>query len=342
MQLVHVDTGHFFHIMSDADGNAEGDTIFVKTDCRTNIRLDTGQDSRYTGGILADTLDLSAFNSDGHLSQYSPLKLDSYQTCQAACHCGYSRGDVGDQFFKNVKADPGRRERALNFRLYDVSNAINKPYKACNNVNGPDSAYTCARILFQFYEDLVTSPFGVIDTNQSIPLTYQNITQLKHYGAIACDAPDGLGDIGIMWASRRRNTTMRTLPWHVIPDDDPTVRIKPFECFGNFTSIASVVNPYTQIAEGVAAKSWWYDSRDCIDESRSALQAFNNRTTFDPSDPMCWAFDICNVTRSESSASPCKLGLCKWVGNGTVVGDDDVYLDRQLHSDDGIGLDLFD
>lgn len=231
----------------DADGNAEGDTIFVKTDCWTNQRFPDGQDPRYNLQY-APFLSASLFDPiiGGTFQKHDP---QSNKTCTRGCYCGYHRGihDI-------EQPDPSRW-----------------PYQACDFCPTGVCPYCVNKILNDFIEHTADfynpNPLAVPDLITDIPLTSQNITLLKFYGAIPCDAS---GTQGVLDASKVtnpsfpwHNRSLLNFTWRLVPDGDVTVYRNPYDCFGNLSSNAPVMHNY---ANNYATDEYIYNDSTCEDD----------------------------------------------------------------------------
>ena len=221
----------------DADGNAEGDTVFVLTDCTTNERLQDGQDPRYqyykTPELGVDTRYLGDLQSN---------PLDSIQTCSRGCYCGYNR---------NLTVDNRVKSTNENFLHSRSSRA---PYGACERC--PDQTCGCYSLLIGDYLNFInngrtrfSSELNTSASIDSIPLTSTNITMLKHYQVITCNATVGEGAHGAFdmdkLISQGYHSPGYNIFWHWVADGDTTILQHGYECFGDFDSIGYIVNNYT-------------------------------------------------------------------------------------------------
>ena len=213
-------------------GNAEGDTVFVKTDCSTNQRLLDGQDDRYN--LSSGSHYLTAYNveSDNDHSPFVTLTPSSYETCRRACYCGYIR---------------------------DMPEGTT-PYEACNRFTD-EGEHTCG--------DLILRDYGMrtnIIATDNVALTSANMTVLKYWYAMRCDTPEGLNSTGDFRISPSGLEPERTLNWHWVPDDSLEIVQNPYDCFGDFWSIAKVINTFGYSDSPYGTVEFTYNHTTCQDE----------------------------------------------------------------------------
>lgn len=91
-------------------------------------------------------------------------------------------------------------------------------------------------------------PYRAPDLITNIPLTSQNITLLKFYQAISCDATGTQGVIAgltkLSFPFDNYKLPLLNFTWSWVPDDDITVYRNPYDCFGNLSSNAPVMHNY--------------------------------------------------------------------------------------------------
>ena len=191
------------------DGNPEGDTVFVLTDCTTNERLSDGQDARYNA--FEDGLDLRAnLKLDLRTKYTGPLLVPySGETCNRGCFCAYNR-------------------------LQSVQSNVSAPYGTCDVIGYDSDIGTCRNILESTYRDFADSRDTLIPA--VVHLTSANITLLKFYGIIECTAAEGPGSSGQLSPD---------LSWSWVPEVDDKVFMNPYDCFGDLNSIGAIMNNYT-------------------------------------------------------------------------------------------------
>lgn len=115
----------------DASGKAEGDTVFVITDCASNERLIDKQDPRYDI-TLAAGWDLHAMQESEATDPYKNLISRSDETCSRGCYCAYNRQNVHNRF--NLLTST-------------------MPYEACDKCKS-EPCYTCTE---KFVGDIIRS-----------------------------------------------------------------------------------------------------------------------------------------------------------------------------------------
>ncbi|KAL8756905.1 MAG: hypothetical protein Q9184_004355 [Pyrenodesmia sp. 2 TL-2023] len=248
----------------DADGNAEGDTIFVKTNCSTNERIDPGQDPRYDLRVApmlhASLSDPSGRFSGPNFQKPTPLSDD---TCTRGCYCAYNRG-------------PFNVEQTDTWRM---------PYKVgCDTSQEGLRDYCVNKLLTDLILRNTYLPDDVIvdqSLNTNISLTSQNITMLKFYRAISCDAAGNHGVIDTSQLTKLagydfpwnpkdypRFEKVSEFAWHWVPDGDGAVYRNPYECFGNLSSNAPVMHDY---ANYFGPQKFEYDGSLCWDKEVDGL-----------------------------------------------------------------------
>ena len=199
---------------TDENGNPEGDTIFLLTDCMTNERLTDGQDPRYVFDEDADgdpepsqPSNLTVQLSDT-IQPFERQDPDGWRTCERGCLCGYSQ-------------------------LLQPFSTIEAPYDACD----------CHNVLTPYF-------FTCSSNRIIVPISSENLTLLQFYGAIPCNATAGPGSsgnfsneygifnvVGRVWVpdsvgNKTLNGTMKPLT-------------NPYECFGSFDSMGGIMRNYT-------------------------------------------------------------------------------------------------
>ena len=180
---------------SDKDGNPGGDTVFVTTNCSTNVRLSDPQDPRYLGEEYGSTTLTVADQSAGnevYIGGVGDLAAHaSDETCNRGCLCGYS-----------MKAS----------LLGDIvsPSTIEYPYDACD----------CNNTLTEFYSNFESSQVGA--GTGILPITKTNLSLLQYYGAIPCNAN---------LTSPGSNYTLNVQfdhTWVIIPDGDNSTILNPY------------------------------------------------------------------------------------------------------------------
>ena len=219
---------------TDQNGEPEGDVVFVNTNCTSNERLAQGQDPRYYSELpiaFEGISDQQSVSLNVSISGFQPFPPEFQrqdpvgdETCFRACLCGYTLSLGGGGDL-----------------LPSTSLA---PYQVCK----------CSQILGYYYSTRSVT---------SVPLTSANITLLKYYGDLPCDAQVGQsgsfteafysglgGDDGSLWLWVADNDSM-TVPAGSGPYNltDNTnlgdfVTKNDYECFDNFDNMQLVIYNY--------------------------------------------------------------------------------------------------
>ena len=162
-------------------------------DCSTNVRLNIGgQDARYANLVLGT---MTSFASAQYIDALITPPPFSDETCKRGCYYGYNRGQRA-RYERNVNSiTPGAARNYLSPRR--------APYEACGAFDDfeDESKYlNCTNVLFSgFYDNSSIALAGTRDTYtapKNVFLTSRNMTLLKYYGAIACNATEGAGSYG--------------------------------------------------------------------------------------------------------------------------------------------------
>ncbi len=213
---------------SDKNGNPGGDTVFVTTDCSTNVRILDPQDPRYVGEAYGFTTltvaDQSAANQ-GYIGGVGDRAAHaSDETCNRGCLCGYS---IETPLLASGFSSP----------------TIDSPYDACD----------CNTTLTEFYGDLALKSGS---DSSLLPITKTNLSLLQYYGAIPCNT--SLASPGSKYMTNLSvNYNFDGFPplnpytWEYIPDGDSRTMLNPYDCFGNLSTIHEIMDNYTfaQISE---------------------------------------------------------------------------------------------
>ncbi|KAL8861898.1 MAG: hypothetical protein Q9178_001767 [Gyalolechia marmorata] len=193
---------------TDSDGKAEGETIFIETQCRTNVQDNIDdQDVRYENLVKGTLISF-------------PREL-------------YRKPQISPTPFSD---DTLTRYRDAARNELPPRKA---PYEACGAFDDfqDDIKYlNCTNVLLSGFYDNQRVPLADFTYNSANPkktsLTSQNMTLLKYYGAIACNEPEGAESYGYANFTTNQNES-RSLRWHWVPDGDPEVFKNPYECFGD-------------------------------------------------------------------------------------------------------------
>ena len=221
--------------LTDRNGEPEGDVVFVNTDCTTNERLVQGQDPRYYS-LLSEEVEqeyaentlLSVSNSD-YEPPFQRQDPDGDETCFRACLCGH------------VLVDTAGHNDPIGTPL--------APYQVCK----------CSQMLAIYYYKEVDVAYPKL-----LFFTSANMTLLKYYGILPCDARVGQSGNFTGTFSEEFSNFASYAPWVGVPDNDSmivTVDNLPsglpentsiadmlvknnYECFDNFDNMQSVVFNY--------------------------------------------------------------------------------------------------
>ncbi|KAI4184134.1 MAG: hypothetical protein L6R41_004957, partial [Letrouitia leprolyta] len=215
----------------DENDNAEGVTVFVKTNCITNAHLTAGQDARYNRSDRKLTVLDRGFVISNHLSTSTPTSDEVDVT-----------GDPVSQY---------PYEACVN---YDSTLSKDEDYYNCKNYlvgqwvdfNGTNLELRTKDIdLLKFY--------GAISCNSSVaPGSGGSINYFAYYASYLNKSPGP-----------------RIVNWTWIPDDgldEYTSKIRqPYDCFGTLESIGSAMNDYMASYWGRTANST-YNHTTCQDD----------------------------------------------------------------------------
>ena len=226
----------------------------------------------------------------------------SDETCKIGCHCAYNRrlysAGNGPLAVSSSYFDPNSKVLGgIDAYFFPFEPHYNL-YESCSQYDHPNVDLDCSNVLPTFF-----AYRNAFDYPLPLALTSENMTLLKHYGSIPCNVSDGPGANGsIQW-----NTTFfdeintQSHPWRWVPDDDPNVVLNPYDCFGNFTSIASVLNTYSTTKAEFAGTPWGYDYTSCQDVSGPEI-ALAKAGHDVPND---------QILPNDTFSFPCAYGVCE-------------------------------
>ena len=229
---------------TDQNGEPEGDVVFVNTNCTSNERLVQGQDPRYYSELhffFEDIGDRQGVSLNVSVSGFQPFPPEFQtqgpfgdETCFRACLCGYTLSWSG-----GVDLIP--------------STSL-APYQVCK----------CSQILGDYYST------AAVNLADKIPLTSANMTLLRYYGGLPCDAQVGQsGDFTETFYSGFTGSNVPHFDWVWVPDNfsmmvpvgsgqstppDSTsgehLTKNNYECFDNFDNMQSVILNYINQSYG--------------------------------------------------------------------------------------------
>lgn len=219
--------------------------MFVNTNCTSNERVVQGQDPRYYSLVALEDINDYEVSINVSISEFQPFppkfqKQDPVgdETCFRACLCGYTL--------------------VFNFGGVDIPGTPLAPYQVCNG----------SQILGDYYSDPVdvSNPSNPIGIPNVIYLTSANMTFLKYYGGLPCDAQVGQSGnftetfyIGLgvahdavrpQWVWVPENDSMMVPASNLPPDVSENTSIADvviknnYECFDSFDNMQSIMLTY--------------------------------------------------------------------------------------------------
>ena len=209
----------------DSNGDAQGITVFVVTDCYTNEPLGAGQDPRYAPLFSQYIRANYEHNPNSTTILLNSKNLISYESCRRACLCGYA--STKNDFVPIFDGCDCTTITPLAF--YYLNNATGLLSLTLSNVSLLFDNYSSSRISREFPD--YTDYSSTISTDFITAAEIANGT-LADGSLFNVDIFDGFTNLSSSYLSQ------------VIPEGSNLTIKKDFECFGNPDTIKEAIQEY--------------------------------------------------------------------------------------------------